>query len=598
MPSTTISASAAATSPPSSRTPHERADRGSPPKDALTRAVEAVERRSIWALALLLALSGALLMYMGRGLTFYYDEWEWILHDYGGGIHWMLLAHVGNISFFPAGIYKVMFHLVGLDHYAAFRLNVVVLHLICGALIYVMAARRIPRLPALLGATLILFLGAAWEDLLWAFQVGYLLSVAGGLATLALLDSKRSQVLDLLAMLCLLVAAGSSSLGIPIMVGVAVELVHGRGQRRLWIVLIPAAFYSLWYLTYGVSQVTEESVIHAPRFAAELAAAAFGGLVGQGLDVGQPLAVAGLAIVLYCLARRPPVSPRLAGLLTAALALWVVIAVARSTISIPEESRYIYLGAVLIVLIGVELLRGVAIAPRTSALAALVVGACTLAGLPLLQMGSSHLRGISSTVTAELGALEIAAAYAPPEYRPDPMYAPPVYAGLYLHTVRSIGSSPADTPADIEGAESSARAAADAILSRLEPPKLQPLGNTFGNPPGTAGRSAIAPAPSLVTLSQATQLRGANCVRLTPFPHRPMSVTLNLPLTGLAIHDEGGYAVALAGRRFGEGFNPLPRGVPARSTDLLSPLPDRAPRIPWQIRLGSRASVSLCDPSA
>lgn len=561
----------------------------------LERAVIAIEHRAGVVLCGLLLLAGALIMYMGRGLSFFYDEWEWILHDYGGGVHWMLLAHVGNISFFPAAIYKVWFHLIGLDHYAVFRLEVVVLHLICGTLVYVMAARRVPRLPALLAATLILFMGAAWEDLFWGFQIGYMLSVSGGLAAWTLLESRPRPVRDLAVMACLVVSAGSSSLGIPIMIGVAVELARARdGRRRLWIVLVPAALYALWYLTYGVSQITEESLIHAPGFAEDLAAAAFGGLAGRGLDWGRPLAVLGFAILLYRLARRPALSARLAGLLVAAIALWAVIGVARSTISIPEESRYLYLGAVLIVLIAVELLRGVTITPRASALAAAVVGVCVITGLTFLHIGSTRLRTTSATVTAELGALEVAAAYAPPEYRPDPVKAPPVYAGLYLHTVRSIGSSPADTPAEITAAESYARAAADTVLMALEPPKLQPT--------KPISSLAGAAAPLISSLSNAAQSHSATataCVRLTPIVHKStMSITLILPAGGLLIRDKGTAVAALAVRRFGEVFSPLPTTVAPHGESVLSPLPDRAPQIPWKLRLTSTSTVSLCGVSA
>jgi hypothetical protein len=579
-----ISMTAATTTAPAEDI--ERASSGNVPQtsDSLERVVGAVERHAVAVLVGLLLLSGALLMYLGHGLTFYYDEWEWILHDYGGGIHWMLLAHVGNISFFPAALYKVMFHLVGLGHYAVFRLNVVVLHLICGSLIYVMAARRIPRLPALLAATLILFLGAAWEDLLWAFQVGYLLSVAGGLAALVLIEYNR-RLTDVLAMLCLIVAAGSSSLGVPIMAGVIVELSSQR--RRLWIVLVPAALYVLWYLTHGVSQVTEESVAHAPRYAVELAAAAMGGLTGHGLDWGWPFVIASLAIVVYRLARRCPVSARLAGLLAAAIALWVVTALARSTISPPQSSRYIYLGAVLIVLIGVELLQGVTIPPRVSVLATLVVVLCVVSGLTLLRSGAVGLRTTSKIVTAELGAMEIAASYAPPGYRPDAVRAPPVYAGLYLHTVRSIGSSPADTPTEIEDAAPFARAAADKVLMALESPRLLSF--------PAAGLLAPVHAPSLVSLSRATQLRRSGCVQLAPLADSSMNVTLKLPASGLIIHSEGVSGVGLAVRRFGESFNPLPRAsVPSRSAVLLSALADRAPQVPWQVRLDSRSRVLLC----
>ncbi len=563
---------------------------GAPASDPLERAVAAVERHAVLVLCALLAASGALLMYMGRGLTFYYDEWEWILNDYGGGIHWMLVAHVGNISFWPAALYKVWFHLVGLNHYAVFRLEVVALHLICGTLVYVMAARRIPRLPALLAATLILFLGATWEDLLWGFQVGYMLSVAGGLGALVLLEGWSRPGRDLAAMSCLVVSAGSSSLGIPIMIGVAVELVRTQsGRRRLWVVLVPAALYALWYLTHGVSQVTEESLIKAPGFAEDLAAGAFGGLIGRGLDWGQPLAVAGIAILVYCLARRPVLTPRLGGLLAAAIALWVVIAAARSTISIPEESRYIYLGAVLIVLVGVELLRGVTIPARASAVATVLVAGCALTGLTLLHIGAARLRPVSKAVAAELGALEIAATYAPPEYRPDPVHAPPVYAGLYLHTVRSIGSTPADTPAQILASEAPARSAAETVVLALETPRLRPLAQTL----------VLGAAPALASVEHAIRAPHAGCVRLAPQPGAPMNATLVLPASGLAIRDEGSAPASFALKRFGEAFVSLPIHIDPRSAGVLSMPADPADaRVPWQLQLVSSSPLTLCGVAA
>ena len=45
--------------------------------------------------------------------SFFYDEWDFVTNDYGGGLHTLLLAHVGNISVFPVAVYKVLFHVAG-----------------------------------------------------------------------------------------------------------------------------------------------------------------------------------------------------------------------------------------------------------------------------------------------------------------------------------------------------------------------------------------------------------------------------------------------------------------------------------------------------
>jgi hypothetical protein len=558
----------------------------SPPR--MERVIAAVERRPLLALSVLMAVSFALLLWMGRGLSFFYDEWDFVTHDYGGGMHSLLAAHVGNISVFPVAVYKTLFHLVGLDHYTVFRLVVIALHLTCGALVYVLAARRVQLVPALLAAALILFLGAAWEDLLWGFQVGYLLSAVGGLAAWALLEQPQRWS-AIAAMLCLIVAVGSSSLGIAVMVGVAVELAWERRWREGWVVLVPALLYALWYLGYGESQVTSGSLINAPGFAEDLAAAAFGALAGRGLDWGRPLALLGLLVLLRRLVRPLPVSPRLAGLLATGLALWVVTAVARSTISQPEASRYVYLGAIVIVLTGVELLRGVQITARATALASAVVAACAVTGLTALHDGSTNLRSISTTVTAELGALELAHAYAPSGYQLDAHLAPQITAGSYLHTVRSIGSSPADSPAEIAAASPGSRAAADGVLVALERPRLTATTLSPSSP--------RAAAPTVVALTSGRHVSDGGCVELVPLPGATMTVALRLPEVGVVLANRGGAVAGVAVRRFGDAFMPLAGTLGAHTVARLVLGADAAPNA-WQMQLDSTSKVLACGSAA
>jgi hypothetical protein len=450
--------------------------------------------------------------------------------------------------------------------------------------VFILAARRGSHTNALLAAALVLFLGAAWEDLLWAFQVTYMLSVAGGLGAWVLLE-RRDRAGDLAAMACLIVAVGSSSLGIPLIIGVAVEMAWHQHWRRGWIVVVPTFLYLVWYLHYGESQVTAESLMHAPGFAADLAAAAFGGLVGRGLEWGRPLAALGLLLLLGRLARPLPVSARLAGLIATGVSLWIVTAAARSTTSAPETSRYIYLGAVVIVLIGVELLRGVAITPSVSAVAAVVVAGCAVTGLTVLHDGAMGLRGTSKTVTAELGALELAAAYAPPGYQPDPQRAPQITAGPYLHTVRAIGSSPADTSAEIVAADPASRAAADAVLVTLGAARLTPLGGTKPSP--------LAPAPVVSGLASGTQAQHGACMDLTPLPGVTMSATLILPSGGVEIADRGDGPASLAYRRFGEAFDPSSTQIASHTRTELSFMPDAA-EVPWQLQVNSTSALAIC----
>lgn len=555
-----------------------------PKRDGLDSAVDALERNWAWALAALMVIDFALLLYMGRGLSFFFDEWDFVLHDYGGGLHSLLTPHVGNISIFPVAVYKLLFHLVGLNHYAVYRLVLIALHLIAAGLLFVLASRRIPRVQALLAMALIMFLGSAWEDLLWAFQIGYMLSIVGGLAAWLLLE-RTDRRGDIAAVACLIVSVGSSSLGIPVMIGVAVELAWQRQWRRGWVVAIPAFLYVLWYLGYGESQVTINSLIAAPGFAQDLAAAAFGALIGRALEWGRPLAVAGIGVTFVMLARGRFVTPRLAGLIAAAVSLWIVTAAARSTISTAETGRYTYLGAVLIVLIGVELLRGIRTSPRTTVLAGAFVALFALAGTAVLRNGSQSLRANSETVTAELGALELAEARAPATYQPDPTRAPQITAGPYLHVVRAIGSTPADSAAQIADTYSASRNAADAVLLALDVPAPAPL------VPGK--NSLLAPAPALLALSGGVSGQRGRCVTLAPQPRGSLTAVFVLPPGGVAIHDEGNTPTSLALRRFGDVFDPLSSTVAGRSVAALS-LPADSSATPWQLQVVTASRLSVC----
>jgi hypothetical protein len=547
------------------------------------RAVAAVERNWRWALAALMLSDAVLLLYMGRGLSFFFDDWDFVLYDYGGGIHSLLVAHVGNISVFPIAVYKVLFHLVGLNHYAVFRLAVIVLHLFCGGMVYVLAARRVARVPALLAMALILFLGAAWEDLLWAFQIGYMLSVAGGLAAWALLE-RKGRWSEVTAMLCVVLAAGSSSLGIAVMVGVAVELAWDRRWRSAWIVLIPAFLYALWYLGYGESQITENGLINAPGFAEDLAAAAFGALVGRALEWGRPLALLGGVFVLVRLIRTPQISARLASLLATGFALWAITAVARSTISQPETSRYVYLGAVVIVLAGVELLREVTITPRAIALAALLVGCFAITGLTAMHGGALGLRSTSEKVTADLEAVEIAAAYVPPGYQPEPQLAPQIVVGPYLHTVRAIGSTPADTPAKVIASEPAIRTDVDEDLIKLE--------GTGALAPASAKAHLSSYSPLVANVGGTQPIRASHCWVTTAVAPGTYTEFL-LPPGGLQVRAEG-QAVEVVVRRFSPPLGGVTLGaVSPRQTAMVKFPVDGSGR-PWFVRLSSDASSEVC----
>ena len=96
----------------------------------------AVVRRAPVVVASLAALTGtgAILSWLGRGTTFFYDEWNFVERRRTGVIRPLLEGHNGHLSAGPVIVYRVLFATAGLRHYAPYRLTLIGLHLLCAVI--------------------------------------------------------------------------------------------------------------------------------------------------------------------------------------------------------------------------------------------------------------------------------------------------------------------------------------------------------------------------------------------------------------------------------------------------------------------------------
>src|SRR5579862_8876922 len=234
------------------------------------------------ALALLMAASALLLLYVGRRLTFFYDEWTFIVVRRGSSLGSYLDPHNGHLSLFPVLVYKALFATVGLRHYLPYRLVGVAMHLLCCGLLYVIVRRRLGPVGALLPTAILLFLGTAWQDLLWPFQIGYFGSIAGGLGALAVLDTDPPLRRTWPAAALLTWSILSSGVGIPFLfAAAALLLIRRAGWRHFWVVALPAVVYLAWYVGWGGGEQTNRAaLLGAPQYIADAAAGAVAGLTG------------------------------------------------------------------------------------------------------------------------------------------------------------------------------------------------------------------------------------------------------------------------------------------------------------------------------
>ena len=527
------------------------------------------------ALAVLVVLTGLLLYHETRGTTIWLDEWSWALQRRGGGLSSLLDPHNEHLVLIPVAIYKLLFATAGLGNYAPYRVIVTLLQLACGVLVFAYARTRVNAVLALCAAGSLLLFGPGWENILWPFQMGMLISLAAGLGALIALD-RRSRAGDIAACVLLVISIASSGVGVAFLIGIAIELALVRRRWDCaWIVAIPLALYIVWWIGYQQSSFHRHDILVAPSFLARGLATTLSALFGLGgatgfdgvgtLETwGPALLIAVLALIVWRVAVLRTLPPRAVCLAAILLSFWLLTAVSRAFLTEPYASRYLYIGAFLTLLLAVELARG--LAPRwpvTLAIAVVVAGAI-ISNIGAIRDAGRLLRAEGQVTRADLGALEIARPVIPRGYVAHGMPGYPfvaVPAAAYFRTARDIGT-PAASPITIVHDPESVRAVVDSEL---------------------IGAHGVALRPS------ATAGAGLSCLNVA---HRFVA---SVPPGGLLLKADGAPAT-VAIRRFADAYHSLGTVTPGRPVAVLI-APDRSPK-PWLLEVSPGSTVAACTLAA
>lgn len=558
---------------------------------------------STLVLVLLIWLVGAsatLLLIWGSKLSFLLDDWEFLLYrrDWEGIVE----PHGEHIVVLPMLIYKALLATVGMESALPFRVVSVSLFLLSAILLFVFLQRRIGQWPALAGTAVVLFLGPAWEDLLWAFQVGYFGCMACGLGALLALE-RGDRRGDLLAAALLVLAVLFSSLSLPFLAGVAVLLGRRRPipWRRLYIVALPLAVYALWWLGWGhdaESSASFANLAKTPVFVLNGFAASFASAFGLtipevaesagGLEWGRPLLVAAMVLAAWRLGRRRGVPDWLWIVAAIAGAFWILAGLNQAEGRSPTASRYQYVGVIFTMLIAAEMLRGVRIG-RGALIAVFVVAVSAIAGnVYYLEQAYRSYHAISVLEKADLAAVEIARDTINPGFVLSEDIADTGYvhveAGAYL-SARDAFGSPAYDLAELAEAPAPARYAADKVLFKaLEVTQVPADPETV--PPGPAPAASQGATGGI-------EIPAEGC--LTVPSEGGASPLLDLPRTG-AVVEAGSQPISSAElARYATGVFPaeLTNPIPAHEAAELIIPPDRSP-VRWRARLHTQAPAIVC----
>jgi hypothetical protein len=542
---------------------------------------ERADGPTLAALGALCLISAATLVALGSRLTFFNDEWYVLLLRPGLSADALLEPHNGHLSLLPVVAYKGLVAAFGLDAQVPFRVLLAATIASAAVAVHLYVRERLGSAVAVICAAVILFLGPAWQDLLWSFQIGLIGSLSTGIVALLALDrpGRRASIVAcalLIASLCL------SNLGLSFLVAAAIVLVLRRTRSEAWVVAVPALIFAAWWLGWGHEDKTGfawGNVARTPAYVFDAISSALAASTGlgnypEGFDAyawGRPLLALAIVLLAAFLWRgwRPPVT--VLPIAAAALSFWALLAANfLPSFREPDTSRYQLISVAFLIMLAADLLRGWR--PRQSELLA-------LAGLALVALGSNlvalrdgyHFFKQESEITrADLAALDIGRGHIDRKFRllqpiAGTVYMTGVYAGPYWRE-RDAHGSPAFSPAELEAASPQARAAADLVLA-----------SGYG-----------------LRLFEATAGAGArrDCARLGATPDAGLRER-DLPPGGALVANLGGAEATLSLRRFAsEGSAELGTLEPGASARLSIPMDHVA--LPWRLGVSGGTPLLVC----
>jgi len=549
----------------------------------------AARRAPLLLLGLALAGSAVLLLLLDRNLTFFQDSWAFLMHRQGNALDDFLKPHNEHIVVIPVALQKLLLAIFGMSSSMPEFVLLTVTLLITAVLLFVYVRRRLGDWVALFAAVLVLFLGPAAQVLLWPFEIALVGSTMTGLAMLLALE-REDRVGDLLACLMLVLAIGFSSLGLAFAVGAAVDVLQRRrtlGLRRLYVPAVPLVLYAAWYLGWGheaESSFSLGNVVHSPVFLIEGLGASLAALTGlsaltDSVDkrpwAGMALlAILGALLIWWLWTRRPGISDRFWPVAATAATFWLLGGFNRGAGREAEASRYMHIGAILLLMMAADLLAGSRLRGKRAAQAVLVGAALVIAisalNLKPLDDGYDSFRDETVLTRADLGAMQIAERTIPPTFSlTEEIAGTPslidVNATEYFPAEEDHGS-PAYTPEELASAPAAGRKQADIVLAQALPLST-----------AVAEDAALPPAilPGCERAGAAVEE-----VRLRP----------GLIQIGVPPGPEAGFSL----RRFATGeFPVVTAGAPGNSVTTLKVPRDTAPQ-PWYLHVDAPQGAFVC----
>ncbi|TMD31905.1 MAG: hypothetical protein E6I94_02500 [Chloroflexi bacterium] len=320
----------------------------------------ALDRWSGAVFAVLAAVAWAVLVWMGRGLSFYSDEWYFIANRSLFDPSTWFPPHGEHWATVPIVAYRLIMELVGLRTYVPYLALLVALHVLVAAGVFVLLRRWVGPAPALAAGCLVLFFGSGFENLFWAFQIGFVAATAAGVLMIWLLEGPPTARRLVAIVVLLMLSLASTGLGLVFLAIVGMSMVlRCEWRRYVPLLIVPAATYGAWYIAIGHTGTGSQrnpfvldQALLTPGFVAEGIENSIGALTGLPPLFAGAAAIAFVALLAVRAARRQPIPTATIALGFGVVLQYTLIGLTRAGI-FPGQSdytRYTYLGGILTLL--------------------------------------------------------------------------------------------------------------------------------------------------------------------------------------------------------------------------------------------------------
>jgi hypothetical protein len=314
---------------------------------------------AVWAFRAALVLTVPVMYVVGRNQWFIRDDWAFVLtrneiRTQVGWDEWLFLPTIGHWMTVPLLVYRVVQASFGLDSYWPFLAIDMAVHV--GIVLAVRAiCRRVGArawTTTLVCAGLLVF-GPGWENIVFAVQITYGLSMLGFLCQVLLVDHDGPpDWRDALGSAVALIGVMSSGFGVFFVAGIAVLLVLRRRWVALAIAVAPQAIVlAWWWLAWGRDSPeasTSGGAGLVPGYAIRGVVAAFDGLMGYP-GLGLLVALAAFALALWR-GHGWGAQTLLVALWSTAGLMYLGLGSQRGAFGVDNAaiSRYVYMGAMLL----------------------------------------------------------------------------------------------------------------------------------------------------------------------------------------------------------------------------------------------------------